>query len=500
MADLYQPRNAEELKQRALRDARLAAIDAGADEPAVNPGSDLDILATMVANTALIGFANIAAIEADFNVFSATGQALDELRAAEGLPEVVPTGAKGALKIRVLGPTTIPNGLQFRYPNGLRGRVVGGYTNPADNSEVNVEAIDTGTQTNLAPGTKVTFVGPPTNLLAEAEVSSTTPLTGGIDEESDERKRARIINVRRNKPAGGNWAHLRQIATDALGSVQDAYVYPALGGPSSVKIVVVKAFNRETKDFSRTLPDAALTIVRGAVHRQVAGDTDHIVQSAADEAADFAIQIQIPDSILAGGNGLGWVDQSPWPGLEAADNGRITITATDDDFDQITVSANTSTSPTAGLTHVAWWSSVDQRFYHALVVGVSGSAGAWVLDLDRPFVDSFGNGPETGEYVCPDAQNLDGYGTLWLDIFESLGPGENTTSANRLPRAKRHPYATDEDPSSITRATLARLVRAYPEITDISLAYAPTTTPTVPPNVRTAPNILVPRHLGFYPL
>jgi hypothetical protein len=500
MADLYQPKNADELIQRMLRDARLAALDAGLAEPPTQPGSDLHITATMDGNTALIGFANINSLEQDASVFTATGAALDQMRKDEGLPEVEPTGAKGRLKIEVLGPTTIPNGLRFRYPNGLLGRVVGGAINPATNSELDVEAISTGSATNLRSDTAVTFIGPPINLVAQAKVSKAIPLSGGTDAETDERKRARILNVRRNKPAGGNWAQIRQVMLDSLGSVQDGYVYPCLGGPSSQKAVPVKGFDRENNDYSRTLSDAALAIVRAAVQAKVPSD-ETILQSSVDQICDIALQIEIPDSYLAGGNGQGWVDASPWPPLVGADNGRVMVSSTDADFDTLTVTANTPTAPTDGLTHIAWWSSVDRKFYRALVVGHSGSIGAWVLNLDRPLVDSVGNGPILGgDYISPDAQNLDAYGALWVDIFEALGPGENTSSADRLPRAKRHPYVTDEDASSITRATLGKLTANYPEITDIEFSYAPTTTPTVPANVSIAPNVLIPRRFACYPL
>jgi uncharacterized phage protein gp47/JayE len=501
MADLYQPKNAEELKQRCLRDARLAAIDAEIPEPPTQPGSDLDILATMLANTALIGFANINSLEQDASVFSATGDALDQMLQAEGLPQVDPVGSKGRLKIEVLGPTTIPAGLQFRLPNGLRGRVVGGVVNPSDGSEIDAEAIDTGSATNLKAGTKVQFISPPTNLSTQATVSKSVPLTGGIDAETEDRKRARILNVRRNRPAGGNWSQSRQIANDSLGSVQDTYVYPALGGPSSQKIVPVKGYDRDNNDYSRTLSDAAIAIVRAAVQANLPGGDTTIVQSAANQLVDFGLQVQIPDSTLAGGNGQGWVDEDPWPPLVGGDGGRVMVSATDADFDQITVTAGTAVAPVDGLTHIAWWSASDRRFYRALVTSHSGGAGAWVLGLDRPLVDRTGNGPVLGgDYISPDAQNLDGYGVAWVNLFESLGPGENTSSSDRLPRAKRHPYASDEDPSSVTRASLGKLVQYYPEITDIAFSYSPTTTPTVPSGVDDPPNVLVCRRFGVYPL
>src|SRR5262245_40263765 len=104
MPDLFQPRNADELKAQLLRDIRLAAIDSGLSEPPTQPGTDWDLLATAQANMALLGFGNINASAEDNSVLTATGQALDDIRVAEGLPEVAAAGATGKLVVTVAGP------------------------------------------------------------------------------------------------------------------------------------------------------------------------------------------------------------------------------------------------------------------------------------------------------------------------------------------------------------------------------------------------------------
>ena len=184
--------------------------------------------------------------------------------------------------------------------------------------------------------------------------------------------------------------------------------------------------------------------------------------------------------------------------LLGGDSNKVTVSAVGTWNDQITVTAGTSTAPYAGQTHVAWWSTVDLAFQVALVVGVSGSSGAWVLSLDRPFVASDGTGPTIGDYICPAAQNLLAYGTAWRDLFRSLGPGEMTTDVNRLPRAKRHPYATDEDPHSLNSATLGDWAKRFREISGYSFGHAPQKSPSVPLLVSQPPNILKPRCFAIY--
>ncbi len=499
MADLYQPRNVSELVDRFLRDVRLAALSEGYDEPATQVGTDMWLTANGVAGMGLLGFYNIAQAEASQNVLTAEGEALDQIREGYGLPEVDGTPATGNLVVTVTGPTSIVDGQVFLYPNGVTGVVVGTYVNPSDGDEIGVRATDTGTKTNLKAGSRVRFISPPINVATEAVVAQGSPITGGSDTESDERKRARILNVLRNKPAGGNWAQLRQIALDELGSLSDCYVMPALGGPGSVKVVPVKDFDLDNNDFSRSVAASGLSIVRGAIQASLSAGIECVVQSAADEPVDTAVQIAIPEAAQAGGNGQGWTDIAPWPQLTVGDAGRVTVSAVDS-FDNITVSALTAAEPIEGLTQIAWWSSVDRKFRTAMVIGWSTATPGYQLSLDRPLTDSTGAGPAIGDYISPAAQNLEGYGDAWVQMFRTLGTGENTSSSTRLPRARRHPYIATEDPAAITNAAFTKIVAKYPEITDYEFSYRSASTPTIPSTTATAPNILVPRRLAFYPL
>jgi hypothetical protein len=493
------PAGSDELRAQFLRDYKLAAEDAGFEDIPIEPGTDAYFIAEGVAQLCLIGITNESLHADDANVLTATGKALDKHREAIGLDIVEPGGSSGKIKVTIAGSTTIPNGQQGKFPNGLRFSVVGTFVNPADQEEIDITAIDTGTLTNFPGGTVVSFVSPPTNVAAEAVVSSAFPMTGGTDEETDDRKRDRILNVLRNKPGGGNWSQLRQIVLDEFGFIKDCYVYPAPGGPSSQLVVPVRDFDPANNDFSRAPSAALLQAIRNVIQADANTGVETSVRAAGEEDADFGIQIEIPESTLSGGNGSGWTDPAPWPSLEVADAGNVTITAVTSN-DVITVDAATAVEPIDGQTHIAWWSPADRKFYTALVTGSTGATTAWVLTLDRPLVGKNGVGPAVGDYISPNAQNLQKYGDTWVSLFNELGPGEVTEDANRLGRSLRHPLAADEDPSSLTNAALTRLVRAHPEITDIEYAYSPTTAPTVPATVADPPNILLPGHLGFYPV
>lgn len=488
-----------ELENQFLRDIRLAAIDGGVSVvPPTTPGSEWWLLGKASANLAMQAVTNVRIADDAQNILTAEGEDLDDLRESEGLPELPDAGATGRVVPEILGATTIRDGQRLISEAGLQYRVVGDFPSPSNGSEIDVAAIDTGTATNLPGGAVLRFTPAPPNVGSEAVVSRSSPLTGGTDPETDPRKRARILNVRRNRPAGGNWAFIRQLVIDNEAGVSDCYVYPALGGPASAKVVPIKDFDPDRRDYSRAASSALLQRVRQLIWANVPIPDKIVVQASADSSVDQTLRITIPDSALSGGNGLGWTDAVPWPQLETADANTVTVTAVGSNYDSITVDAQTATSPVAGQTNIAWWCYQDQRFYTALVTAVSGSSGAWVLTLDRPLTSSEGEPVAAGDYISPAARNLSGYGATWTNYFRNLGPGENTSDSGRLPRAKRHPYVTDEDPSSLTGIMFGAFKEAHPEITDIAFGAANLLAPTVPASADTAPNVLVPRRFAVY--
>ncbi len=488
-----------ELENQFLRDIRLAAIDGGvAVVPPTSPGSEWWLLGKASANLAMQAVTNVRIADDAQNILTAEGEDLDDLRESEGLPELPDAGATGKVVPEILGPTTIRDGQRLISDAGLQYRVVGDFPGISNGSEIDVESIDTGTATNLAGGETLRFTPTPVNVGESATVSRSSPLTGGTDPETDPRKRARILNVRRNRPAGGNWAFIRQLVLDNEAGVSDCYVYPALGGPASAKVVPVKDFDPDFRDYSRTASSALLQRVRQLIWANVPIPEKIVVQASLDRTIDQTLRITIPDSALSGGNGLGWTDAVPWPQLETADAQSVAVSAVGSNYDSITVDAETAVSPVAGQTNIAWWCYQDQRFYTALVTAVSGSVGAWVLTLDRPLTSSEGEPIAAADYISPAARNLNGYGATWTNYFRRLGPGENTADSGRLPRAKRHPYVTDEDPSSLTGVMFGAFKEAHPEITDISFGLASTYSPSVPGSADSPPEILVPRRFAVY--
>lgn len=492
------PSGTAELKARFIRDIRLAAIDSGlVTDVSIAPGSDYDLIGTASANLGMVAINNMALAADDASIFTATGDGLDRKREDEGLPVVEPDAASGKLVLEVLGPTTVVDGTQFIYPNGVRGKVVGTYVNPPNNSEVDVVSDSVGESTNLAAGTEVRFVSPPINVATIATVSKEYPITGGTDAEGDERKRRRILNKRRNIPAGGNWAHVRQLVLDEVGGVQDVFSYPALGGPSSAKVAVVKRFDRKNRDWTRSVSDTVQNRVRGLLFANLSLNDDTVIDTVADQRCDVTLQVRLPSAASSGGNSSGWVDSTVWPPLVPADSGRVDVIA----YNNLTllVGAQTTTAPIAGQTNIAWFSPADQAFYSALVTGVSGGSGTWILTLASPLYDKDGAVPQPGDIICPAAKNLGSYAKEWVNQLEKLGPGENTADPGILPRAKRHPYTTDEFFPDVTSITIGNIAARHPEITNWAFASYNVLSPDVPSLASDSPNCLVPGDFGIYP-
>lgn len=503
MADLvneqYLPTSAALMRDQILSDIRLAAVSQGLPEPPIGRHSDNYNIATAVANLALIGVQNQKVQNDNTNVLTARGVPLDQMREEEQLPEQKAAGSSGKIRPKINGGTTIPAGQVLITGSGTRLEVVQTYINPVDGDEIAVKSLDKGKHTNLKGGEPVRFLSAPVNVDTVAHVSYSSPLTGGTDDETNERKRRRILNKRQSGPAG-SWGHTRGLVLDADPSIDDCYIYPALGGPSSLKVVPVRRMDPSLNEFTRACSEAQLLNARKAIYASHPDGVEIVVQASVDQSVDFGIKLQIPSASIVDGGGGGWVDNSPWPQLVSADNGRVSISAVALNGSQITVTANTTTTPVELNTTLAWWSRTDRKFYTALVVDVGGSAGAWVLTLQAPFRDSNGDACQVGEFVCPAAENIAAYGEQWIEIFQMFGPGENAGASGVTERAFRHPRITVEAPADWSDVLLGRLSDKHKEITDSSRVYASATTATVPGSVATGPSILVPRDLGFYPL
>lgn len=497
MADIPGPRNMAEIREDILTDIVLEASRFSLT-PNVGPGSDEHIMATGVAGCAMLLHARIDGTKDACTPLRARGTDLLRHKESKGVPDANPSQAGGKIRLTVTGTATVPDGQPGTLPNGMRFSVVGSHVGVTNGTEVDVLVDRAGAAGNTRSGTLVTLLAPPTNVSQEAYVSEFEPLTGGYEQETEERLRERVLNATQTNPGGGNWGQLRQIALDTSPGTQMAFVYPTMGGPGQQKVVPLRKFDRDALSFSRVFPDSTLDMIRSAIHAEVSTGVTTVVQASADEPVDVTLLLELPDSALAGGPGEGWLDVAPWPQVTSPAYATVTSVSA---AGIVLLNAATATSPVAGQTRVAWWSTNDMRFHVRTVITVTGGTGAWYLTPETAWVDETGQGPAVGDYMCPAAENLADYANTWLAILESLGTGENTADSQLIAngRGLRHPLITQQSSPYLKANGTKAFQLAHAEISDISYGYRSKTAPTVPATIADAPNVLTPRKFAVYP-
>jgi hypothetical protein len=487
-----------ELRDQMLNDAKLMYERLGIEDPDLGEGSDTFIRFEACARSRFALYSNIQLARRDMSESTATGTALDDILHANGLDDLEPSGAAGKIVpvIQDGATCTFFDGTTGTLDNGKAGKVSGTQSGITNGDTVEVIMTDVGKDTNAEEGARWRWSGGQPNFCEVVGFVGPGGLTGGTSKETDAEKQDRIKTRSRTIPGAGNAAHLAEVAEAASAGIQKAFVYPALGGPSSAKVALCSSITVDTPtDYSREVASGIVDLVVAAFETEFSSADEILVQSVADELVDVTLQLDLPNSQL------GWTNSTPWPQLETADAGKVTVTVATSSTN-ITVSANTAAEPFDGETVIAWWNESAQEFTTSLVTGHSGSAGAWQLDLDTPLV-----GVATGEFISPAAASGDAYAAMWIQQMGTMGPGENTDTAAILQsdRGYRVPRVTqtrrDRWPSELTSVQLGAFTdpdTGFGEIADVVYSHRSKTAATVPGDVNTAPNVLRLSGFGLY--
>lgn len=493
-------RSSNVIRDAILRVIRVGLIERGVSAPNVTPGSDWYVEAQAIADQLVVVEANGALKADELMPDTATGTALARIAAIFGLSKQPAAGSVGAIVLTSSGATTIATGTQLIDGDGLAYEVTTGGTY-SDGDTVPISAIDTGIKTNREAGYYLRWVSTPILASSKAAVA-TGGLTNGIDEEDDEALRGRLLTLLQNAPGSGNAEHVAEMAEASTSSVQKAFVYPAIQGPATVHAAVTAAPTETNK--SREIASATMT---GTVSPYVQGHLpEHVysvITTVADVNADVAFGLSLPEAPTASppGPGGGWVNGTPWPAPDDSSTFRCTVTAVTSTT-QFTVDA--TTSPTANVSQICWLSPYEWKLYSALVTAVSGTSGAYVVTLDKPFT-----GIATGCYIWPKCQNAQAYVDAVLAAFALMGPGEKTTNASALVRGFRHPRTAAGWPNTLGPHLLRSISSAQTEVESVQFFHrtdgtttvtgsSGTVAPQVPASVSDPPNIFVPRHIAFY--
>ncbi|MDI3282107.1 baseplate J/gp47 family protein [Polyangium sp. 15x6] len=484
----------EQIRGDYTRTVKNGLINLGIANPNVSEGS-LDY----IRGDALGAFGeeiyNLVSIKANAQLpDSALDDDLIRLAKIVGL-DLRPAGpSQGFLVLQtsVTVPVAIPGGAQLLDPAGLSYEVlVGGAY--ASGELVPIRAVDTGARTNLPEGTTLRWSSAPPFVSAVALVAS-GGLLGGVDQETIEGLRARLLDYYRNPPGGGNWSQVNLTAENSSTFVQKGFTYPAVYGPSTMHVVVVGAPTATNK--SRTVPsDVVETAVKPAVIGAHPEYADIVVTSADSYVVSVAFTLSLPSSRKASppGPGGGWLDGTPWP---TKSGGPAPVTATNSSVDFFVAA---DAAPIVGQ-QICYVSPANFKFYRAKITQVFGGGSPYRVVVDTGFFlnDATNTSIQVGDWVFPDAERMDVYVAAVLSAFSSMGPAEKTTIPGLLPRAYRKPQKEFSWPSQVDSYFLRALYESGEEVFDAGFLTSPATVP-VNPGYQLAPFIAVPGQLAFYP-
>lgn len=483
-------KTAEEIRDDYLRTIKEGLINLGIANPNVSEGTLDYIRGTAIGQFGALLYQNIS-LKADAQMPD-TAQEEDLVRIANiynlSLRSAGPSSGNLILDTSVVTSVVIPTGSQLIDDKGLSYEVtIGG--SYSDEEEIPITAIDTGTATNLAAGKTLRWVSPPPFVSATATVAD-GGLTGGVDQETYEGLRTRVLEKIRNPPGGGNWSQLNQAAEDSTVAVQKSFAFPACNGPATVHIAVVSAPTESDK--SRDVNSLVLTTkVIPAIQAVVPEYFELVVTTVGNQLVNVAIGISIPSATTASppGTGGGWLDANPWPVYTLDNYSEVTAVTSSTEF-----TVNADIDPVAGTTRICWLSPTDWKLYRGTVLSFTGSNPSYTVTVDTAFT-----GITTGAFIFPDAELMQDYVDTLLEAFANLGPGQKTNKSGVLPRAYRRPLTTESWPSDLNDQVLRRLTDNNETILSAEYNYRSVSSPNLPVLITDTPYILVPYNLAFYP-
>lgn len=501
-----------EIRDAILRVIRTGLIRRGVAKPNVTITSDYYVTAEALAQQLAILYANTQVAADQQMPDTADGDDLIRIADIYNVEARDAQGSHGNIVFRTSVAAFVAIGLQLIDGQGQSYEVATGGTY-VDGDEIPIESISTGTGVNLPQGTPLQWVGPPPTGADATVLVAIGGLIDGAAADTTEPLRNRIFDALRTPPGGGNAIQIIKWSNDSSASVQAAYVYPAINGPATLGLCVLGPLTFDvTNGWSRGVSDAVLATATGYVSGRlpegvlpglVAMTTKDTGGPVPNVDADVAIGLALPVSVSGGGPGGGWVDPKPWPDLSAAathahvsvvtDSTHITLTSDDPTF------CPNTTNLDLGVTEVCWFSSTlfaagFDPVVVAVVTAVAGSTGSLDVTLSAPFT-----GVVVGDFVFPNAENVQAYARAFMAAMNNLGPGQWTTHPQVLIHGSRLPLVQSSNPSDLTPALLRAITDSGVEVADIDYLYRNVSSPGTPPTTTAdPPYVLVPRRVGFY--
>ncbi len=424
-----------------------------------------------------------------------------KLGATGGSGSVTVSGAPGTIYV---GSSTLGDaGANVaRDPSGKRYQVLITKNIPLGGSSTIVAfvAIDSGSVTNLAAGTELTWVNPPIGSQPTATVL--TAFSGGFESESDAEYAKRILQRIRNKPGAGNSAQFRLWAQQASTAVEDAFIHPTAFHYGSTLVVITQKRGTSLGPNARVASIGTLAAVTSFLVPPTSPVVPHhahvVVAPVNPEPVDLAMQLAMPQ-----GSSGGWTDVDPWPRWSSTyEQGVRVTTVTSQLIFRVTTDEDLEGVPLSGIyaPAMAIWDQGKSRFETLDVASVAFISGdIYEITLNNPPVKTI----TLGDCISPKNERALVVAESFEAYFDELGPGEAVDEADiRFARCARFPRPDQEFPMRAGQGVIARLDdQLGGAMSEAELSYISQTEPTIPNDIDElvdGTNILTLNVLGIY--
>ncbi|MFY1933564.1 baseplate J/gp47 family protein [Achromobacter xylosoxidans] len=229
-----------QIRAALLRDLKNYLPDAD-----VTPDSDFYVRATSVASAVEGLYQHQAWTVRQIFPDTADQEYLYMHAAVRGLSLKRAVPARGYLRIRGQAGVLVPQGLLAKRADGVQYRVTANVVMPGAGEVLcQAEAAAPGQAGNAADNTPVTLQAAPVGLEASASLQS---MRGGVDQEADSELLARLLELIRRPPAGGNRHDYRRWAMEVEG-VTEAFAYPLRRGLGTIDVAIVSGDGLPSQD------------------------------------------------------------------------------------------------------------------------------------------------------------------------------------------------------------------------------------------------------------
>ncbi|STZ76345.1 baseplate J/gp47 family protein [Bergeriella denitrificans] len=225
---MFQVPTFEEIRQAVLRDT--LSLDPSAD---VSADSDHYVHASRLASVAVGQYEHQAWVARQIFPDTADTEYLERHAALRGLTRRNASPADGTARIRGRSGSQVARGLQIKAGDVFYTTTEAVSIARNGTAEVAVRAEEGGVAGNAADKA-AQFMAAPSGVESKCTLSA----TGGTDSEDDASLLARLLELIRRPPAGGNRYDYRRWAL-SIDGVTDAQVYPLRRGYGTVDIAVI---------------------------------------------------------------------------------------------------------------------------------------------------------------------------------------------------------------------------------------------------------------------